>query len=291
MHVYTERIQEFLKYVEYASPILPNPSPIASSNRNRKVRFSDPIIIPGHTNSFNTNVPELSSLGVIPSPQASGSQTHWIPKNETIPPAASTLKKEVEDHHRTFNSSLNKTNHVIKPNGTADVQSPKTYPGLKCGSCNGCLFSDNHDLCILDMVRKMNARVKSRRQPRKSPLKQEWKPTGKVYTKVGYMWRPTGRTFTLRDKCPVTRVSPSTKVPPREQMSTKPVTPLTNHRNRRSSKNNASISKSKSYDVLKAKHTEPNKSWGSSSSNIPSSSERRWSNSSYGTWTPVSRST
>ena len=75
MHVYTERIQEFLKYVEYASPILPNPSPIASPNRNRNVRFSDPLIIPGHTNAFNTNVPKLSSLGVIPSTQTRGSQT------------------------------------------------------------------------------------------------------------------------------------------------------------------------------------------------------------------------
>ncbi|GJR16797.1 retrovirus-related pol polyprotein from transposon TNT 1-94 [Tanacetum coccineum] len=27
--------------------------------------------------------------------------------------------------------------------------------------------------------------------------KEEWKPAGKVFTKIGYNWRPTGRTFTL----------------------------------------------------------------------------------------------
>ena len=122
------------------------------------------------------------------------------------------------------------------------------------------------------MVHKMNARVKSRRQPRKSPLKQEWKPTGKVYTNVGYMWRPTGRTFTLRDKCPVTRIAPSTIVPPREPKHMK-----------------AKVDKFN--NVLNANRKEPNKSWGSSSSKISSFSERRWSNSSYGTWTPVARST
>ncbi|GJS77157.1 hypothetical protein Tco_0727038 [Tanacetum coccineum] len=33
---------------------------------------------------------------------------------------------------------------------------------LKCVKCNGCMLSDNHDLCILDFINNVNARKKSR---------------------------------------------------------------------------------------------------------------------------------
>nr|GEV69370.1 retrovirus-related Pol polyprotein from transposon TNT 1-94 [Tanacetum cinerariifolium] len=33
---------------------------------------------------------------------------------------------------------------------------------LQCVTCNGCLFSDNHDSCVLDFINNVNARVKSK---------------------------------------------------------------------------------------------------------------------------------
>ncbi|GJZ76833.1 retrovirus-related pol polyprotein from transposon TNT 1-94 [Tanacetum coccineum] len=52
---------------------------------------------------------------------------------------------------------------------------------------------------------------------KKSKKKEEWKPTGKVFTKIGYNWRPTGRTFTLvGNACPLTRITATNKVPLRE---------------------------------------------------------------------------
>ncbi|GJV16601.1 hypothetical protein Tco_1361924 [Tanacetum coccineum] len=44
---------------------------------------------------------------------------------------------------------------------------------------------------------------------KKAKKKEEWKPTGKVFTKIGYHWRPTRRTFTLVRNVPKTNGSNS----------------------------------------------------------------------------------
>ncbi|GJV82182.1 hypothetical protein Tco_1518052 [Tanacetum coccineum] len=58
------------------------------------------------------------------------------------------------------------------------------------------MFDARHELCFLELVSDMNASSKSK-SVKKAKKKEEWKPTGKVFTKIGYNWRPTGRTFTL----------------------------------------------------------------------------------------------
>ncbi|GJX25118.1 putative reverse transcriptase domain-containing protein [Tanacetum coccineum] len=46
--------------------------------------------------------------------------------------------------------------------------------------------------------------------------KQDWKPTGKVFTNVGHRWIPTGWTFTIDGtKCPLNRITSTTVVPPK----------------------------------------------------------------------------
>ena len=56
----------------------------------------------------------------------------------------------------------------------------------------------------------------SKTRAKRAKKKQMWKPTGKVYTKIGYLWKPTGRTFTLvGNECPLTRITPSPIVPTR----------------------------------------------------------------------------
>ncbi|GJT18627.1 hypothetical protein Tco_0877333 [Tanacetum coccineum] len=49
---------------------------------------------------------------------------------------------------------------------------------LKCVKCNGCMLSDNHDLCLLDFINNVNARAKSR-PVKKNSKRKVWKPTGK----------------------------------------------------------------------------------------------------------------
>nr|GEU74171.1 ribonuclease H-like domain-containing protein [Tanacetum cinerariifolium] len=69
-----------------------------------------------------------------------------------------------------------------------------------------------HDLCFIEFVFDMNASSKYK-SVKKAKKKKEWKPTGKVFTKIGYNWRPTRRTFTLvgnaRPKVPKTNGSNS----------------------------------------------------------------------------------
>ncbi|GKB11166.1 hypothetical protein Tco_0845089 [Tanacetum coccineum] len=81
---------------------------------------------------------------------------------------------------------------------TANVQHSKLDANseLLCVKCNGCMLSDNHDLCVLDFINDVNARAKSK-SVKKSSKRKVWKPTRKVFTNIGYIWRPTGRTFTI----------------------------------------------------------------------------------------------
>ncbi|GJR37003.1 retrovirus-related pol polyprotein from transposon TNT 1-94 [Tanacetum coccineum] len=48
---------------------------------------------------------------------------------------------------------------------------------------NDCMSSDN--LCVSNSMNDVKFRAK--------PKKEIWKPTGKVFTKMGYIWRPTGQ--------------------------------------------------------------------------------------------------
>ncbi|GJR38277.1 integrase, catalytic region, zinc finger, CCHC-type containing protein [Tanacetum coccineum] len=78
------------------------------------------------------------------------------------------------------------------------------------------MFDARHELCFLDFVSDMNACSKSK-SVKKAKKKEEWKPIGKVFTKIRYNWRPTRRTFTLvGNACPLTRITATNKVPFRE---------------------------------------------------------------------------
>ncbi|GJV59618.1 retrovirus-related pol polyprotein from transposon TNT 1-94 [Tanacetum coccineum] len=107
--------------------------------------------------------------------------------------------------------------------------------------CNGCMLSDNHDLCTLNLINDENARVKSK-PVKKISKRKVWKPTDKVFTKIRYIWRPTGRTFTIvGNACLLTRITTTTEVPPRkptalETEASKPVVTLVYSRKPRKSK-------------------------------------------------------
>ncbi|GKG23465.1 hypothetical protein Tco_0391501, partial [Tanacetum coccineum] len=61
------------------------------------------------------------------------------------------------------NTKKNK-NSGVEPKGTANVQHSKlnTNSELLCVKCNGCMLSDNHDLCVIDFINNVNASVKSK---------------------------------------------------------------------------------------------------------------------------------
>ncbi|GJQ89705.1 integrase, catalytic region, zinc finger, CCHC-type containing protein, partial [Tanacetum coccineum] len=189
---------------------------------------------------------------------------------------SSTQKNKVEAHSRTVKSSLKIKNCVVEPNGTANVQHSKLNANfeLLCVKCNGCMLFDNHDLCVLDFINDVNAHAKSK-SIKKSLKRKVWKPTGKVFTNIGYIWRPTSRTFTIvENTCPLTRITTTTEVPLRKPTALKsntpkPVVTLVYSRKPKKSKTNVLVSKSKI--TKSANNKEPSKSWGSIVSDVLSS--------------------
>nr|GEW69369.1 hypothetical protein [Tanacetum cinerariifolium] len=91
-----------------------------------------------------------------------------------------TLREIVEQ-----GKSLNPLNNSLDYVYTASVLHSKlnVNSNFQCVTCNGCLFYNNHDSCVLDFINNVNARVNSKSV--KKPLRRNvWKPTGKVFTHI-----------------------------------------------------------------------------------------------------------
>ncbi|GJS39777.1 hypothetical protein Tco_0564820 [Tanacetum coccineum] len=116
-------------------------------------------------------------------------------------------------------------------------------------------FYDNHDLCVLYFINNVNAHNKSK-SVKQSSKRKVWKPTGKVFTNIGYIWRPTSRTFTIvGNECPLTRINKLLKCifrKPRysDNETSKPVVTLVYLRKPRKSITNVPVSKSKVVQIV-----------------------------------------
>ncbi|GJU07864.1 retrovirus-related pol polyprotein from transposon TNT 1-94, partial [Tanacetum coccineum] len=113
-----------------------------------------------------------------------------------------------------------------------------------CAICNKCLFDANHDICLIDFVNDVNVHSKSKSKRNKK--RKTWKPTGKVFTDVGYKWKPTGRLFTIVDK----------------SLSRRP----------KQLKSVGSSKKDKIVESKIANNSKPTHLWGSNATDVPSSS-------------------
>nr|GEZ83358.1 hypothetical protein [Tanacetum cinerariifolium] len=176
-----------------------------------------------------------------------------------------TLRKIVENE-RLINP-LNTSLDYAYTKAISSVTNSKlnVNSDLKCATSNGCLFSDNHDSCVLAYINSVNARVKSKSV--KKPVNRKFcQPTGKMFTTIGHKWRPAGRTFTLvGNACPLTRITITAIVPlrkpvPIESNITKPVVTLVYSRKSKEAKNTVPVSKSKINKSLVANKKEPNNS-------------------------------
>ncbi|GJS36168.1 hypothetical protein Tco_0534550 [Tanacetum coccineum] len=246
---YTKQIQELLIIIGQTYPSFNN-----SKNKDKRVRFTEPVTSSGNTitkTAFKTNLisnkPMLSSTGVKSSTSASGSKPSGNTKKDRIQQTpSSTQKNKVEAHPRKVKSSLKNKECVVAPKGTAYVQHSKLNANYepKCVKCNGCMLSDNHDLCVLEFINDVNA--------------------CRTFTIVGYA-------------CPLTRITTTTEVPFRkpialESDTPKPVVTLVYSRKPRKSKTNVPVSKSKVLKSVSANKKEPSQSWGFVVSDVPSSS-------------------
>ncbi|GJY76917.1 retrovirus-related pol polyprotein from transposon TNT 1-94, partial [Tanacetum coccineum] len=195
----------------------------------------------------------LSSTGVKPSTSASGSQPSGNTKKDKIRQIqSSTQMNKVEAHPRKVKSSFKNKDYVVQPKGTAHVHHSKCNVNseLKCVKCNCCMLSDNHDLCVLNFINNVNARKES-----------------KLLTKV-----QREKFGNQQERISTTTEVPRRKPPALENETPEPVVTLVYSRKPRKSKTNIPISKSKVLKSVFANKKEPNKSWGSKVSDVPSSS-------------------
>ncbi|GJS19560.1 retrovirus-related pol polyprotein from transposon TNT 1-94 [Tanacetum coccineum] len=114
---------------------------------------------------------------------------------------SSNSKNKVEAHPRNVKSSLNKRNGTVKVNGSARAEFKKheKFQYIVCINGDDCMSSDN--LCVSNSMNDVKFHAKSKKRKSK---KEIWKPTGKVFNKMGYIWRPTGRTYPIvENACPI----------------------------------------------------------------------------------------
>nr|GEY23321.1 hypothetical protein [Tanacetum cinerariifolium] len=170
-----------------------------------------------------------------------------------------TLREIVENERllNPLNTSLDYASISSVPTSKLNVNSD-----LKCATCNGCLFSDNHDSCVLAYINSVNARVKSK-SATKPVNRKFWQPTRKMFTNIGHIWRPTGRTFTLvGNVCPLTRITTTAIVPLRKPITiesniSKPVVTLVYSRKSKAAKKKVPVSNSKINKSLVANKRNP----------------------------------
>nr|GEY62616.1 integrase, catalytic region, zinc finger, CCHC-type, peptidase aspartic, catalytic [Tanacetum cinerariifolium] len=235
-----------------------------------------------HTNYIRYTQDEAATLREIVErvtlvSSASGSMSQDNTKKNRIRRTQRKAKKnKLEDRLRNVSSSLNKKS-VVDTKATSSVTNyvSNVNSDLKCASCNGCLFSDNHDACVVAYINSVNASIKSKSV--KTLVKRKiWQPKGNVFKTVGHIWKPIGRTFTLvGNVCHLTRIATTTIVPPTDLIpivnnTDKPVVTLVYSRKTKAANKKVSVCNSMISKSLVANKLEPNNSWGSSSSNVPS---------------------
>nr|GFB33329.1 integrase, catalytic region, zinc finger, CCHC-type, peptidase aspartic, catalytic [Tanacetum cinerariifolium] len=136
-------------------------APLAPKLRNNKTAHTDYL---RHTQEETATLRELvERVNLLSS--VSESQPQGNTKNDRIQRAPSKAKNnKLEDHHRIVRPSLNKGKSVVDTKAISSVTNSKlnVNADLKCAACNGCLFSDNHDSCVLAYINCVNASLKSK---------------------------------------------------------------------------------------------------------------------------------
>ncbi|GKB98019.1 retrovirus-related pol polyprotein from transposon TNT 1-94, partial [Tanacetum coccineum] len=172
---HTQEQAELLIIFRQTCPSINNPNnklvTVTPKNKDKRVRFAEPVTsirttktrIDSSSNLVSNKI-ALSSIGVKPSTSVSGSQLSGNTKKDKIQrPPNSTQKNKVEANPGNVKSSLKNKKSVVEPQGTTNVHHSKINANSKliCAKCNGCMLSDNHDLCVLNSVNDVRAKSKS----------------------------------------------------------------------------------------------------------------------------------
>nr|GEV92611.1 retrovirus-related Pol polyprotein from transposon TNT 1-94 [Tanacetum cinerariifolium] len=210
---YTKRIQELLIILKQTCPCIHNLGEklmaMTPMNKTKKVRFTEPI-----TSLGNKPIKTSSSSNVVSNKPMMSSIGVTLPTSASgSQPSSNTKKDKI---HQTPSSAKKNKLEAYPRNVRTSLQNKKSVVNTK----NIAYVQES----------KLN--------------RNDWKPTGKVFTNIGYRWRPTGRTFAIvGNACPLTRITTTAKVPlrkpiPLESNTPKPVVTLVYLRKPKESRNN-----------------------------------------------------
>ncbi|GJT80167.1 retrovirus-related pol polyprotein from transposon TNT 1-94 [Tanacetum coccineum] len=196
---------------------------------------------------------------------------------ESVKMVAVTPKNKVKKVR--FVEPLTSSSNIkhVESSTISDSNIPVLSPtGLKCSTsnCRSKPTCNKRNDRISRTPKNVNSRAKSDKKHKKQNI---WKPTGHVFTQVGLKWKPTGRTFTtVSNSFPLTRITSANVVPPKKTTSHSVETrkPELNvySMKPKNVKNVGSSKKAKIVESKNANHSEPNHTWGSNATDIPSSS-------------------
>nr|GFA11464.1 integrase, catalytic region, zinc finger, CCHC-type, peptidase aspartic, catalytic [Tanacetum cinerariifolium] len=175
-----EHADTLREIVEYARALKPLDSDLDSACKY-VTRIQE---VDSH-NTQDSNQPLLTSTRMKSSTSASRSQPSGnTKKNKISRTTSSNQMNKVEDYLKKVKPSLNTKNHVSKCTASTMQNVLKANSKSVCKTCNKCLFNACHDACVADYKNTMNKHAKSRST--KSNKTHTWKPTGKIFTSVGF---------------------------------------------------------------------------------------------------------
>nr|GFB01288.1 integrase, catalytic region, zinc finger, CCHC-type, peptidase aspartic, catalytic [Tanacetum cinerariifolium] len=146
-------------------------------------------------------------------PKAGESQPKSNYKTNRISPAKGDNKLPIEDLPRTNKSHL-RTKNRVDSNSRLKRTVINSNSDSICQTCNKCLTSFDHDMCVTVYVKsivlphstrhnyEVERTIKQVWKPKHVARKitqvwkpklvgKVWKPTGKILTTIGHQWRPT----------------------------------------------------------------------------------------------------
>nr|GFA59467.1 hypothetical protein [Tanacetum cinerariifolium] len=216
---YTQHSQELLEYAIVTCP--------QGSQQRAKQIAHTPLI---RKKQVTATKPSDRQDKVKRCPKASGSQSKSNHKTNRISPAKGANKLPVEDLPRINKSHPRTTNRVDSSSRLTRTVINSDSDSI-CQTCNKCLTSFDHDMCLAVYVKSVvlphstrhNCEVEWKIQQVWKPkhvarkmiqvwkpklVGKVWKPTDKVLTTIGHQWRPTGQILHLGTQCPLTRFTP-----------------------------------------------------------------------------------
>nr|GEV15630.1 integrase, catalytic region, zinc finger, CCHC-type, peptidase aspartic, catalytic [Tanacetum cinerariifolium] len=127
--------------------------------------------------------PKLLKIDVTPlAPTLRNNRTAHYDYLKHTQEETATLR-EIVKHERSLNPLNTSLDYVcdklMAVTPMNETKKLNVNSDLQCVTCNGCLFSNNHDSCALEFINTVNARVKSK-SVKKTLKRKVWKPTGKV---------------------------------------------------------------------------------------------------------------